>query len=448
MRLAGIVLLLCPAGNLLAVEQPATVLLVSIDGLRPDYVLAADRYGLKVPNLRRLLAEGAHASAMIGVLPSVTYPSHTTMVTGVSPARHGIFANTTFDPLGRNLEGWYWYAEDIRVPTIWDAAAEAGLVTASVDWPVTVGARITHNIVQYWRSSGVDAPDDAKLKRVLSTPGLLAEAERALGPYPAGEANRIEDDRRRAAFNVYLLDTRHPRLQLAYFSALDDEQHASGPGSAPALAVLEAVDTLLGQVRAAAEKSGGGRAVIAVVSDHGHNRTVRELRLNEALRAAGMILLDEKGKRTDWKAFAWGRGGSAAIMLRDAEDRATRQAVSDVLSRLAALPDTPIQKVLDGAEARAAGSYPDAAFVVSAMPGVRIVDAMEGEVVQPGLPRGTHGFLPDSPDMHAAFFIAGPGILRGQDLGRVDMRDVAPTVAALLGLPLPTAEGRNLLARR
>ncbi|HJS58548.1 MAG TPA: alkaline phosphatase family protein, partial [Vicinamibacteria bacterium] len=114
MRLAGIVLLLsCPAGNVLAVEQPETVLLVSIDGLRPDYVLEADRYGLKVPNLRRLLAEGAHASAMIGVLPSVTYPSHTTMVTGVSPARHGIFANTTFDPLGRNLEGWYWYAEDM-----------------------------------------------------------------------------------------------------------------------------------------------------------------------------------------------------------------------------------------------------------------------------------------------------------------------------------------------
>src|SRR5262245_40132617 len=445
-RVGAVLLLLCTARFVPADETPPTVLLVSIDGLRPDYVLEADRYGLRVPNLRRLLAEGAHATAMVGVLPSITYPSHTTMVTGVWPARHGIFANTTFDPLGRNLEGWYWYAEDIRVPTLWDAAAQAGLVTASVDWPVTVGARITHNIAQYWRSSGVDAPDDAKLKRVLSTPGLLAEAERALGPYPAGEANRIEDDRRRAAFNAYLLETRRPRLQLAYFSALDDAQHASGPGSAPALAVLEAIDALLGQVRTAAERSGGGKAVIAVVSDHGHNRTERELRLNEALRAAGLILVDEKGRRTDWKAFAWGRGGSTAIMLRDPADQATRRAVSDVLGRLAALPDTPIQKVLDGPAARAAGSYPDAAFVVSATPGVRIVDPIEGEVVQPGVPRGTHGFLPDTPDMHAAFFIAGPGIPRGRNLGRVDMRDVAPTLAALLGLPLPTAEGRNLLA--
>src|SRR5262245_37212856 len=79
------------------------VVLISIDGWKPDHVLEADKHGLKIPNLRRLLREGAYASAVTGVLPTVTYPSHTTMVTGVAPARHGIFANTPFDPLGKNL---------------------------------------------------------------------------------------------------------------------------------------------------------------------------------------------------------------------------------------------------------------------------------------------------------------------------------------------------------
>src|SRR5207247_2230548 len=83
-------------------------------------------------------------------------------------------------------------------------------------------------------------------------------------------------------------------------------------------------------------KSAGGKAVIAVVSDHGHNRTDRELRLNEALRAAGLILLDEKGKPTAWTAYAWNNGGSAAIVLRDPNDAAARRAVGDVLARLAA----------------------------------------------------------------------------------------------------------------
>ncbi len=80
-------------------------------------------HGLKVPNLRAFMADGAYAQGVRGVLPTLTYPSHTTLLTGASPAKHGIVDNTTFDPLLRNQRGWYWYAEDIKVPTLWDAAA-------------------------------------------------------------------------------------------------------------------------------------------------------------------------------------------------------------------------------------------------------------------------------------------------------------------------------------
>src|SRR6185295_1392514 len=109
-----------------AAQQPVQtplLLMISIDGLRPDYVTAADAHGAKIPNLRRFLKDGAFAQGVVGVIPTVTYPSHTTLITGVSPATHGIFANTVFDPLGQNQSGWYWYAEDIRVATLWDAAA-------------------------------------------------------------------------------------------------------------------------------------------------------------------------------------------------------------------------------------------------------------------------------------------------------------------------------------
>ena len=199
---AGLLLvLLAPMWTASTAQNPAAfpVVLISIDGLKPDYVLEADKHGLKIPNLRRLVAEGAHASGVTGVLPTVTYPSHATMVTGVAPARHGIIANSPFDPFSKNLGGWYWYAEDIKVPTLWDACAKAGLTTASVDWPVTVGANITFDIVQYWRAENAE---DRKLIRVLSTPGLLAEAEAALGAYTDGNDYSIAGDIRRAAFNV------------------------------------------------------------------------------------------------------------------------------------------------------------------------------------------------------------------------------------------------------
>src|SRR5580692_171184 len=129
------------------------LLIISIDGMRPDYVSAADQHGLKIPTLRRIYETGTHAAGVRGVLPTVTYPSHTTLMTGVWPTRHGIAANVTFDPLGKNEAGWFWYSEDIRVPTLWEAAAKAGYVTGSVSWPVTVGAHgISWLVPEYWRA--------------------------------------------------------------------------------------------------------------------------------------------------------------------------------------------------------------------------------------------------------------------------------------------------------
>ena len=181
-----------------AEERP--VLLISIDGLRPDHVTEADRLGLRIPNLRRFVREGSYATGVIGVVPTVTYPSHATLVTGVAPARHGIHSNTTFDPLGKNQSGWYWYAADIRTPTLWDAATERGLTSANVHWPVTVGAPITFNLPQYWRTG---TPDDRKLVRALSTAGLIDTLESHLGPYADGIDESIEGDEVRARFAAH-----------------------------------------------------------------------------------------------------------------------------------------------------------------------------------------------------------------------------------------------------
>lgn len=420
------------------------VVLISIDGMKPDYVLEADKHGLKIPSLRRLLAEGAHASGVAGVLPTVTYPSHTTMVTGVAPARHGIIANSPFDPYSKNLNGWYWYAEDIKVPTLWDACAKAGMTTANVDWPVTVGAKITFNIVEYWRAENAE---DRKVIRALSTPGLLAEAESALGPYTDGNDYSIAGDVCRAAFNVYILEKKKPRFHLSYFGSLDEEEHKTGPYSAQTFAVLEKLDAVIGQVRAAAEKLGGGRATICVVSDHGFKLTDKEVNLNSALREAGLIELNEQGKVKSWRAFAWYGGGSAGIMFRDEADSEARKAAADVLNRLASDASSGVAKVVDRAGARAMGGFPDAALVVALRPGFRLGSKLQGPVTSAVRPGGTHGYAPDVAEMNSSFFIAGPGIAAGRDLGRIDMRDIAPTLAALIGVPLPSADGRRLTLR-
>lgn len=444
--LCGALLMLVAQGwhSLAAQLSRPPVVLISIDGLKPDYVLEADKHGLKIPNLRRLLAEGAYADGVTGVLPTVTYPSHATMVTGVAPATHGIIANSPFDPFSKNLGGWYWYAEALKVPTLWDVCAKAGVTTGSVDWPVTAGANINFNIVQYWRAEN---DEDRKVIRALSTPGLFSEAEKSIGPYTIGNDYSIAGDERRALFNVYLLEKKRPRFHLAYFGSLDEEEHKTGPYSAQTFAVLERLDTVIGRLRASAEKSGGGRAIICVVSDHGFKLTDKEVNLNSALREAGLIELNQEGKVKSWRAFSWYAGGATGIMLKDETDGEARRIATEVVNRLAADPASGVAKVLDRAGARRMGGFPDAAFVVALSPGYRLGAKLQGPVTSAARPAGTHGYAPDVSEMNSVFVIAGPGIAPGRKLGQIDMRDIAPTLAALIGVQLPSAEGRRLTLR-
>ena len=161
------------------------VVLISIDGFRPDFYLDTS---WPAPGLQRMAREGAHVKVVMGVFPSKTYPGHTTLVTGALPGSHGIYYNVSFEgiqPTGR----YYWYASAIRVPTLWDAVRESGLKSASVLWPVTVGAPIDWNIPEIWSpDEKVDpltvlrsATEPAQLwmtlerqvKEKLTTPGFM-----------------------------------------------------------------------------------------------------------------------------------------------------------------------------------------------------------------------------------------------------------------------------------
>jgi len=432
----------CPTFVAAQEKAPPLLIIVSVDGLRPDYITAADAHQAKVPNFRRFLQEGAYAEGVVGVVPTVTYPSHTTLMTGVWPAKHGIFANGTFDPLRKNQEGWYWYAEDIHVPTLWNAAAKAGRITASVHWPVTVGAHINWNIPEFWRAG---TPDDAKLLRAVSTPGLLAEAETALGEYPVGTASSAEVDDVRARFAAWIIEHKHARLLTLHLAALDHIEHETGPFSPESVALLERLDATIGWLRETAERLAPGRAFIAVVSDHGFVKTEKQLNLFPAFREAGFFTLDDKGKVSDWKAMPWVTGGSAAVVLKDPSDTATYSRVRELLAKLAVDPENGIDRILEADELHRRGGFPPAAFFLGLKPGWRTGSTLDGPVLSKTKVGGAHGELPDLPDLHASFFLIGPNVPPSRDLGIIDMRDVAPTLAHVVGLSLPSAEGKILL---
>jgi predicted AlkP superfamily pyrophosphatase or phosphodiesterase len=414
-----------------------TVMLISVDGMKPEAIIDAQRHHLKVPNLRAFMKDGVYATGVRGVLPTLTYPSHTTLLTGASPAKHGVYGNTTFDPLLRNQRGWYWYAEDLKVPTLWDAAAAAHIETANIYWPVSVGANITYNLPQIWRT-GTD--DDLKLQRALSTQGLEQDLSAGLGRYPGGMQETVAEDEIRARFAIRLLQKKHPRFFTVYLTGLDTDEHLSGPFSAKSNETLERLDAVVGSLRAAAEQEAPGRATICVVSDHGFAPVEHDVNLYAAFLQAGLFNVDKDNNVTAWKAMLWPAGGSAAVMLADPADAQVRARVKALLDQLESDPANGIDRILTREEIQRGRGFPDAAYLISLRSGYEMGYSLtQPLIVKPGN-LGMHGYLPERAEMRSAFFIVGPHIAKAKSVGEIDMRQIAPTIASILRVRLGGAE--------
>ena len=235
------------------------------------------------------------------------------MLTGVWPARHGVPNNVPFDPLGRNQGVWYWYAEDIKAPTLWDAAKAAGYVIGSVSWPVSVGAPgIDWNIPEYWRA--MKSPEEIKLVRAISTPGLFRDLEPVAGRYTNDLDEAIPGDEARTRYAVAMIAPEagalpdHPHGRLRSRRARRRALQRRG------VPVLEAIDGMVAEMETAM-RAADPKAIVCIVSDHGFAATTKETHLNAALVEAGLIRLTPPRPAApqtiaDWDAAAWNSGGS------------------------------------------------------------------------------------------------------------------------------------------
>ncbi|MGO9108714.1 MAG: alkaline phosphatase family protein [Thermoguttaceae bacterium] len=416
------------------------LLIISIDGLRGNWAAHPDKHGLKVPNLRKLAARGAHADGVLGVFPSVTYPSHTTLITGCRPARHGILANSVFDPpTAKQMERWYWDYKDIRVPTILDAARSVGWTTASVGWPVNVGAPVDVLFPEVWEP-GKNYEAIVAISRLCKPPDLLAEV---LTKYDLHGGP--DSDMNRANVTRYIVDRYKPRMMLSHLIDLDHVEHSKGPESSEARETLERLDGYVGYIVERYERNGLlDKTIIAVVSDHGFLAVEHSFGVNALLWEKGLIRVDEKstGPASEWDAAGWIAGGSCAILLKKPDDAATLERVREALAPYTGKPNSPIRRIIERDEIARLGSNTRAALMLDAGDGWTFSGKLHDKVEADATVRGMHGQMPDRPNLEATFIAAGPGIAVGGAVAEMRMIDVGPTLAAAVGLKLSEAEGK------
>lgn len=432
-------------------KNTPSVLLVSVDALKPEFVFEQERLGVNLPNITRYFVENGLTAptGMKSVFPTFTYPCHQSMITGVNPATHKTYNNGIFDPTGKHLGAWHWFA-NTEVKTLWEAAKENGYWSASVAFPTSVGAKGDFIAPEYWWDGS--SLDSRFIDAVATPQGIILEMEKEIGQYAGGLDLTDDGDAQRGKAALWILRNKiapvisqKPFFMSAYFASFDESAHVNGVYSQEAARSLEKIDRMLGELIEEALKITDGHLIVCVVSDHGTLDNTHNISPNVLLRNAGLIQTDDQGKVTSWKAFSQRAGGTAEIRLADPADQETADALRTVMDQLLADPESGILEILTQEEAKARCGFPEAAYVLVSKKGYELRDDVIGEYCRTRLTqKAQHGYNENFPEMRASFMLTGEGIQKGHIDG-VRLIDVAPTLAGLMHFELPDAEGRDLL---
>ncbi len=394
------------------------VIFITIDGFRPDFYLDENWH---TPNLHMLMKDGAYAKGVNTVFPSITYPSHTTIITGVGPSKHGIYYNSIFEPQGSTGK-IYWQDSSIHAPTLWSAAKQKGLVVASLFWPVSAGAPVDFNIPD------IDGMGELIREKFAKPQGLITTLKKEI----FNNADSIDYGKNQNIGKIaaYLIKKSKPDLMMVHVFAVDHAEHLEGRNGLMVEKAVSDADEAVGIIIDALKESGiWDNTVLFVGGDHGFYNIAHNLSPNTWLKNAGLM---NNIKTNDWKAqFNNGSGGSTFLYLKDPADKYTLEKVEKIL---ADQPDSIKQyfriitrKQLDKAEAN-----PEAALALTAEHDATFNNTVIG---------GTHGHFPDTKQIRTGLIVHGPGIQKGAVINEMDMRDMAPIISKLLNISFPSAEG-------
>jgi predicted AlkP superfamily pyrophosphatase or phosphodiesterase len=360
-----------------------TVILISLDGVRHDYLDRAP-----FPAFERIAREGLRASGLIPVYPSNTFPGHVSLATGATPAVHGIVDNRFWDRARRERFDYSNDAGWIDAEPLWAAAERQGVTAATFFW---VGSETD------WRGVGARyriAPFDGKVSEKKKVAQILAWLD--------------------------LPPPERPRLVMSYWHGADGAGHASGPDSPDVVKELAGQDRELGALLAGLDTRGAWpHTTLIVVSDHGMTRVTQSVPIERALRSAKV------------RAHVEPSSSVAHVFLDDPEDLARAERALAGLAGVRVDRRDALPSSLRLAPPNRTGD-----LVVRAEPPYTLAGPLVGEA-------GMHGYAPELPDMEGILLAIGRGVRAGARPGTVRMIDVAPTVALLLGIDPPRdAEGR------
>lgn len=396
-----------------------------------------------LPNLSQLIKNGAFSRNLKSVYPTLTYVVHTTMVTGVYPDKHGIYHNNPLQPfVDEEEQAWFWFKKDIKVPTVYDALRNHKMKAAGILWPVTGKASIHYNLPELKAIRG----ENQALKIFKNgSPLFSLNLERKYGRLRKGIEQPYLDDFTAMCGQDTIL-SKKPELLMLHFIELDDTKHQYGTDSPEIGKVLVRMDERIGKIIKAVQEAGiFEETVFLVLGDHGQKNVKYKVRLNQLLKEGGLIY-EEKGEMF-WRAYIQSAGGSAYLHLKKNDEEAKQRAL-EILRKAAEDKKSGIERIYTKEELEHFHTFPISEYMLEAKTDYSFDDSLDGPFVtdleKENIKYATHGYSPEKSGYRCGLVISGNCIKKEYQLGEIQMVDIAPTIAAILGIDFGSCDGRVL----
>ena len=404
------------------------VILVSVDGLRGDLFNRSD-FSERFPNLHRLTTSGSLCNNVSSVFPSLTYPSHTSMITGELPLKHGILNNHPFQP-EINFSDWNWYQDSVRVESIIDKIKQNEMVSLGISWPVTVGAPITWGFPEI--KSINDTISTASLVMKHDMPDHFLESAQLRGIInPQASTEGYSRDILLHKIFMDAFRRKRPHLSLYHMIQTDYEQHDYGKHSSEALEAFAFMDSLIGNIMIFLDENNlWSSTTLFITGDHGFRDVDKHLNVNRLFADQGWLKITDNNTIENWEVTCLSSGGSAFVRIKNQDDTVLKKKVRVLLTKQVEF-ETLERRHMTGH----LSAHEETDFLLLANKNY----AFSKDLNQPYVYNksgGTHGGDPNRSYLKTAFIACGRGIKPGTRVENMQITQIAPAVSELLNLGL------------
>jgi predicted AlkP superfamily pyrophosphatase or phosphodiesterase len=390
------------------------------------------------------MENGTVIKDMQTVYPSMTYPSHTALITGTYPIKNGIVHNLLFQPFKENMD-YYSSREQIKTTTLYDLLRKEDHKVGSVLWPVTGKANINYNLPE------IQAPDGENQTMVIlenGTPEFLLPMEFKYGELRNGTKQPELDN---FAYHVFLdmFKNHAPTLSMLHLVSVDDGKHLFGIESDVVKDRYKLIDDQIGGIINLVIEMGLYETTTFVITgDHGQTNAHNSIDLNVELVKMGLITLGENGLPVSYKAYIKSSGGSAVVYFEDEKDLETRNMIDKLIHKYIDLG--MIFKKYDKSFEEELNLYIDGTYILEASEDYCFGTSLEGDIIKPfdhvggsgdGY-GGEHGYLPQNDSMKTMAIFSGNGIITNEVVESCNIVDISPTIANLFGLKFENIDGK------